>query len=242
MLEAVLRADGEEVTLSIALTPRSPESAKALWERALTRGFLRARAAGTDGWLRLDEPPPPRLRAPIEILVDRTRAAPENRMRLREALEHAWREGDGRVTVERASGERVVYADGRICESCGRSFPEPRPQLFSFNSPYGACTECRGFGNVLTFTLERVVPDPGKTVELGALDPWANSWRAHFMPKVRAVAQKHGIPLDRPFRSLKKEHRDILLHGEPGFRGVFPFLNRLKEKSYKLSARFLVKR
>ncbi len=242
VLEAVLAAGGEEVTLSIVYPARSQEKPAALWERALARGFLHARPAGTDGWRRLDEPPPPKWRPPIEVLVDRTRTTPENRMRLREALEHAWREGGGRVTVERASGERATFADGRVCESCGRSFPEPRPQLFSFNSPYGACPECRGFGNVLTFTLERVVPDPGKTILQGALDPWANSWRGHFMPKLRAVAEKHGIPLDRPFRSLSQDHQRILLHGEPGFRGVFPFLNRLKEKSYKMSARFLVKR
>ncbi|HSQ60604.1 MAG TPA: excinuclease ABC subunit UvrA, partial [Acidobacteriota bacterium] len=242
VLESVLRADGEEVTLSILFAAHAGEAPAAVWDRALARGFLRARPRGTDAWLRLDEPPPPKLRAPIEILVDRTRATPENRMRIREALEHAWREGEGRVTVERASGERATYADGRVCESCGRSFPEPRPQLFSFNSPYGACPECRGFGNVLTFTLERIVPDPGKTLLQGALDPWANSWRAHFMPKVRAVAEKHGIPLDRAWRSLKKEHQEILLNGERGFRGVLPFLNRLKEKAYKPGNRFLVKR
>ena len=242
VLEAVLRTGGEEVSVWIVFAARPGESPAALWARALSRGFLRARARGTDGWLRLDEPPPPKLRAPIEILVDRLRPSPEQRMRLREALEHAWREGDGRVTVERASGERATYADGRVCEGCGRTFPEPRPQLFSFNSPYGACPECRGFGNVLTFTRERVVPHPEKSVNNGALDPWANSWRAHFLPKLKAVSEKHGIPLDRPFKSLKPEHQEILLHGAPGFRGVFPFLERQKEKAYKLSARFLVKR
>ncbi|HEU4725850.1 MAG TPA: excinuclease ABC subunit A, partial [Candidatus Eisenbacteria bacterium] len=86
------------------------------------------------------------------------------------------------------------------------------------------------------------MPHPEKSVLEGALDPWANSWRAHFLPKLKAVAEKHGIRLDRPFQSLKPEHQEILLHGAPGFRGVFPFLERQKEKAYKLSARFLVKR
>jgi len=57
------------------------------------------------------------------------------------------------------------------------------------------------------------------------------------MPKLRAVSERHGIPLDRPFRALSEEHRKILLEGAPGFRGVFPFLERLREKSYKSSAR-----
>jgi excinuclease ABC subunit A len=162
-------------------------------------------------------------------------------MRLRESLEIAWREGHGRVVVEPGEGERRVYHDGRTCETCGREFPEPLPQLFSFNSPYGACPECRGFGNILTFTLRRVVRDPGKTLQEGALDPWAGTWRSHFMPKVKEVCERYAIPMDVPFRTLSKEHQTILLEGAPGFRGVFPFLERLKEKSYKASARFLVK-
>jgi len=179
---------------------------------------------------------------PIEVFVDRLAATPDNRMRLRESLELAWRESLGSVQVARESGETLTFFDGRTCARCGKSFPEPRPQLFSFNSPYGACIDCHGFGNILTFTVERVVPDPNKSILNGALDPWANSWRAHFMPKLVALGKEHGIPLGVPFRTLTKEQQKMVLHGTTGFRGVFPFLERLKEKAYKSSNRFLVKR
>jgi excinuclease ABC subunit A len=266
VLETILGNGGETVTISTifappeapaepaatkgrrtarkkgAVAPRSDGAADEVWSRALSRGFTRARGRGQTEWARLDEPRPDSAQAPIEVFIDRLPATPENRMRLREALELAWREGTGSVEVERASGERLSFFDGRTCARCGRVFPEPRPQLFSFNSPYGACPDCHGFGNILTFTVERVVPDPEKSVLNGALDPWANSWRAHFMPKLKTVAAEHGIPLGVPFRTLSKEHQKILLHGAPGFRGVIPFLDRLKEKAYKSSNRFLVKR
>lgn len=244
VLEAILARGAEEVTLWFELSPGTGERSRDLWSRALARGFVRARPAGAEAgapWSRLDEPMPRGIKPPYHVYVDRLSPTPENRMRLRESLEVAWREGHGRVFVGRASGEILVYHDGRTCERCGREFPEPLPQLFSFNSPYGACPECHGFGNILTFTLRKVVPHPERSVLEGALDPWANSWRAHFLPKLKAVAERHGIPLDRPFRTLSNEHQKILLEGAPGFRGVFPFLERLREKSYKSSARFLVK-
>ena len=241
ILEAILARGEEEITIWFELPAGPKERSKDLWARALARGFVRARGAGSESWARLDEAAPRGLKLPLQIHVDRLRPSPEHRMRLRESLEIAWREGHGRVVVEPAEGERRVYHDGRTCETCGREFPEPLPQLFSFNSPYGACPECRGFGNILTFTLRRVVRDPGKTLREGALDPWAGTWRSHFMPKVKEVCERHGIPMDAPFRTLSKEHQTILLEGAPGFRGVFPFLERLKEKSYKAGARFLVK-
>ena len=241
VLESILARGGEEVTIWFVQPAYPKEKAKDLWARALARGFVRARPSTATDWARLDEPMPRGLKAPIHVYVDRILPAPENRMRLRESLEIAWREGHGRVSVQPERQETLIYHDGRTCERCGREFPEPLPQLFSFNSAYGACPECRGFGNILTFTLRRVVRDPGKTLLEGALDPWANSWRAHFMPKLKEVSERYGIPMDRPFRTLSQEHQKILLEGAPGFRGVFPFLERLKEKSYKSSARFLVK-
>jgi excinuclease ABC subunit A len=244
VLEAALRFSGEELIVATTLPARPGERPPEVWARALAAGFLRGQPRDGDQWLRLDEPLPPRSKGPIRILVDRLQASIENRMRLREAIELAWREGEGRLDLERPSspGAGVLrFADGRTCAKCGRTFPEPRPQLFSFNSPYGACPECKGFGNVLTFTLDRVVPHPEKTVREGALDPWKNSWRAYFMPKLETLSKERGISLDKPFCKLTAEQQKILLYGEPGFRGVFPFLERLRMKAYKSSARFLVK-
>ena len=74
------------------------------------------------------------------------------------------------------------------CAACGTPGVAPEPALFSFNSAMGACPECRGLGNVLTFTLDRIVPDPGKTLRQGAVHPWAGSWRRVFWPRIEKLA------------------------------------------------------
>ena len=104
------------------------------------------------------------------------------------------------------------------------------------------CPECRGFGNVLTFTVDRIVPDTSKTLREGALDPWARSWRKLAWPRLEKLAKEQGVALDTPWRKLPEAHRQLLLEGGEGFRGVLPFLRRLQEKSYKAGNRFIVKR
>src|SRR2546425_2922449 len=114
VLEAILARGPGEVTIWFTLPVYPGEKAKDLWARALARGFVRARPeAGTDpAWSRLDEAMPRGTKARIQVYVDRIARSPENRMRLRESLEVAWREGHGRVFVEQAEGETLCYHDG----------------------------------------------------------------------------------------------------------------------------------
>ncbi|MFI5372001.1 MAG: excinuclease ABC subunit UvrA, partial [Candidatus Eisenbacteria bacterium] len=128
------------------------------------------------------------------------------------------------------------------CSNCGTPAIRPEPALFSFNSPLGVCPTCRGFGDVLTFDPSLIVPDPDKTLRQGAIDPWARSWRSVAWPRIEKFARAEGIPLDKPWKQLSAAHRDALLGGAEGFRGVIPFLERLQKKSYKAGNRFIVKR
>jgi excinuclease UvrABC ATPase subunit len=93
----------------------------------------------------------------------------------------------------------------------------PEPALFSFNSPLGVCPTCRGFGNVLTFTLDLVVPDPSLTLREGAIRPWAGSWRKVFWPKLEKFARERKIPLDRPWKTLAAEDRRVLIEAPKAF-------------------------
>jgi excinuclease ABC subunit A len=95
---------------------------------------------------------------------------------------------------------------------------------------------------VLTYTEDRIVPDPGKTLREGALDPWARSWRRVFWPRLEKLAKERDIALDVPWKKLPATHRKLLIEGGKEFRGAIPFLKRLQEKSYKAGNRFIVKR
>ncbi len=135
-----------------------------------------------------------------------------------------------------------AFSERRECAGDGIAFPEPQPHLFSFNSPLGVCPACKGFGDVLEFALDLVVPDPRRSLREGAIDPWAGSWRAHFAGKLEDLAKRHGVRLDVPWAELPPAHQALVLDGGPGFKGVMPFLRRLQEKSYKAGNRFVVKR
>jgi excinuclease ABC subunit A len=177
------------------------------------------------------------------VLVDRMRWKQGLEARLAEALEGAFARGDGRLELQ--LGEDAPPAprsERRECPVDGLTFPEPQPSLFSFNSPLGVCPTCRGFGDVLEFDPARIVPDPRKTLAQGAIDPWAGSWRAHFAKKLADMSKRHGVPLDVPWSRLAPDQRTLVLEGAPGFKGVMPFLERLREKAYKASNRFIVKR
>jgi len=175
------------------------------------------------------------------VLADRLSS--RSRARLVEALEAAFREGEGTAFVETVGRDDAIrFRLGRVCVTCGRAFDEPTPQQFSFNSPAGACTTCRGFGAVLTFDPARIVPDPALSLAEGAIAPWARKWRTYFHRKLEGSARARRIPRRVPWRDLPPADREILLHGGDGFPGVIRFLERLASRSYKPGARFLVKR
>ncbi|HYM80934.1 MAG TPA: excinuclease ABC subunit UvrA, partial [Candidatus Limnocylindria bacterium] len=230
-----------ETLLVLAPVTRSERVA---WEEQaadlLRAGFTRILDRGKV--IPLEPLPKPRATAEIDVIVDRFTWRREETPRLVESCELAFRRGEGRLRLrlgERPSEER---SERWSCAACGEPAMRPEPALFSFNSPLGVCPTCRGFGNVLTFTPERIVPDPSRTLREGAIDPWARSWRKLFWPRLEKLARERGISLDTPWKKLPAAHRCLLLEGGEGFRGAIPFLQRLQAKSYKAGNRFIVKR
>ncbi len=214
-----------------------------LFARFKKAGFTKARV---DGKLYPLESPPGLKRYvkhDIDLFVDEFTVALADRERLSEAVELALGQSKGLIAVEEASGKsQALYSEKNACPSCGISFPELEPRLFSFNSPHGACPECGGLGIKIEIDPDLVVPDRTKSVNGGALEAWANpvttrthrwkgSWSGYYAEMLNTAADENGIDLDTPWKDLPKAHRDILLHGAGDFEGVVTNLRRRHAES-----------
>jgi excinuclease ABC subunit A len=201
------------------------------------------------------------------VLVDRLVLSPDIRSRLMDSIEICYREGRGEAILEfvpesssdpsaadsgntpsvpsvAAAPERFVFNERFTCKKCGAAYQEPEPRLFSFNSPYGACPRCQGFGNTIDFDLDRVVPDKSKSLADGAIEPWTKPRYRQLAMDMRAYARNKGIPLDAPFRQLSVAQRDAIIEGDPkeNFTGVKGFFSWLERKKYKLHVRVFLSR
>ncbi len=239
--EAATWRPGEAVAI-LAPVERSPNVSWATQAHDfLTAGFTRIWLDGAAA--SLDPLPPlPRTVREVRLVVDRFPWSIAERQRLAESCELAYRRGVGRLLIVREGREPEPRTERWECSHCRHPAVRPEPALLSFNSPLGACPACRGFGNVLVFSPELIVPDVDRTLRQGAIAPWAGSWRKLFGPRLEKLGRERGVPLDVPWKKLSQADRELLLHGGPGFRGAIPFLERRQQRSYKAANRFLVKR
>jgi excinuclease ABC subunit A len=192
----------------------------------------------------------------VYVLVDRLVLTPEIRSRLMDSIEICYREGRSEAILEfvpepqaereamPVTSARMVFNERFECKKCGAVYQEPEPRLFSFNSPYGACPRCQGFGNTVDFDVDRVVPDKGKSLADGAIEPWTKPRYRQLAIEMRRYARAKGIPTDVPFRDLTAAQRDAILDGDkkehyPGVKGFFSWLER---KKYKLHVRVFLSR
>ncbi len=184
---------------------------------------------------------------PVYLLVDRIVTAADNRARIVDAVESAYRESGEVIfeTVPREEGaprERFRFSQRFECKNCHLKYDEPEPRLFSFNNPYGACPKCQGFGNTIDFDMDLVVPDPSLTLNQGAIEPWTKPKYRPLGTEMKRYARSAGIPLDVPWRDLTKANRDVLIDGDGKFEGVRGFFNYLERKKYKLHVRVFLSR
>ena len=182
---------------------------------------------------------------PVFVLVDRIVVSAENRARIVDAAEIAYREA-GEVIFEEVPREDVAerprhrYSSAYECVNCHRPGREPEPRLFSFNNPFGACPRCQGFGNTVDFDLNLVIPDKGLSLNDGAIDPWNRPKYRSWFTDMKKQASALGIAMDVPWRELPEATRDVVLRGKGSFEGVYGFFAQMERKKYKLHVRVML--
>ena len=192
--------------------------------------------------------------AEIFLVVDRLRINQEfldedARGRLLDSIQQALNIGHGKVRfldltpgVENAS---QTFQSGYACTHCGREHRLPEPHLFSFNSPVGACSKCSGFGFTLDLDESLIVPDPGKTIAKGAIDPLSKPSHADWQRDLFRFAERHGISIAKRYRDLTTSEKKLLWQGDPNdstFPGIIECFEELKRWKYKLHIRVFIRR
>ena len=190
------------------------------------------------------------FKKPVYVLVDRLAVSEVAKSRLIDSVEICYREGQGEAIVEFAPdsnggvAERMNFNERFECKNDGTIYQEPEPRLFSFNNPYGACPRCQGFGNTIDFDLNLVVPDPSKSLDDGAIEPWTKPRFRQLLNEAKQWAKSQGIPSNVPWRQLKEEQRQRILEGDAknDYDGVKGFFAWLERKKYKLHVRVFLSR
>ena len=253
--EVVRTRNNQSVVVYAPLIQSRPGTFEEIYKRMQKSGFVSVR---TDGKIH-ELSSPPKLdrykKHTIELYVDKLRVSSDEKQRLTDSIEIALKESRGLVRVEPSDNASAgsLHSEHHACPKCGLSLPEIEPRLFSFNSPYGACATCDGLGVKTDVTEDRIIPDPSKSIEEGAIvawsDPvttrtnrWKRSWSGYYTEILEQVSKQFGIPLDKPWSKLSDKHKDIILHGggtykpswaknDQEFEGVIKNLERRAQES-----------
>lgn len=180
---------------------------------------------------------------PLEVVVDRLRL--DEPTRLAEAVELAFKKAGEKLKVylfRDTTPEVLRFSSGLSCDHCGKELPEPDPILFSFNHPVGACPECKGFGNILYYDEELIVPNPELSLEEGAIEVFQKPAARWWQEQLIKGAPKAAIDTKVPFKDLPENHRMMVFEGCEHFYGVNDFFDELESMTYKLHVRVFLSR
>ncbi|MEZ4231413.1 MAG: excinuclease ABC subunit UvrA [Polyangiaceae bacterium] len=224
------------------------ELREGLAEAGLRRLFLKGELRKLD-----DVKPSEAAKQRLAVVVDRLRPTSRDAARLSEGLELAFERGDGQAWVRLPDRSERLLSRGYSCAECEdagrpRRLEAPRPGLFSYESPLGACPECRGFGRVIGVDPDKVIPNPDLPLSKGVIRPWARgkstSWERRELKK---FCERAGVPWDKPWSKLSKEQQRLVLEGDGDwkrghFPGVLGWFRWLETRTYKMHVRVFLSR
>ncbi len=193
-----------------------------------------------------------RDRPSLQVIVDRIKIDGDMRTRLTDSIETAYAEGGGAAfAIEQPEPRSQEPGDQRIhvfserfeCRPCNIPYEIPQPRLFSFNNPFGACPVCHGFGNIIELDLALVVPDPSKSIQQNAIEPWSKPHYRAQLTELKRAAKQRGVRLDVPWSELTAEEKHFVVEGDGGaYEGIKGFFRWLERKKYKVHVRVFLSR
>ncbi len=219
-----------------------PGHDRSLVESLMRRGFARLKCGEEVVDLHVGAALPRIGCSDFFVILDRLVIRPDNRSRLIEAIEIAFQEGDGLCRVDVIGQGSQTYSTHFRCQRCGRAFEPLRPVLFSFNHPLGACPACKGFGNILRYDEDLVVPDRTRSLADGAIEPWTKPGADWWQKQMLLTLKRRGVNLATPYNKLPPEVRRLLWEGDDKLEGIRQFFEHLETKRYKLHVRVFLSR
>jgi excinuclease ABC subunit A len=213
-----------------------------LFEQFLKMGYTKVRVDGAirdiEKGMRLD-----RYKIhDIELVVDRLMVNEKDKKRIYDAVVLAMKLGDKSMMVKEHDSDDVRHFSRLLmCPSTGISYPEPEPNLFSFNSPYGACSACSGLGEVTEVSIEKIIPDFEKSIKNGGIVPLGEFKKGWIYDKLSQLLEPEGVDVNTSLKEFSQELINTILYGNEGlttnadvsssFEGIINFINRHAEGS-----------
>jgi len=183
----------------------------------------------------------------IEIVIDRIVPKEENKDRLVKSVQEALKVGKGIMLALDEKGETSFFSKFLMCPTSGMAYDEPAPNLFSFNSPYGACPTCNGLAQVTEMTRESVIPDVKKSIKNGGIAPIGNYKDNYLFRQITALLQRHKLKLTTPIKEIPEKVMDEVLFGteekltmsskatgnewQATYEGVITYLEKYREEN-----------
>jgi excinuclease ABC subunit A len=216
-----------------------------IFQQLQREGFARVRVNGEI--LKLDEPInlDKNRKHTLQAVVDRIKIHSAARRRVTDSVELALKLGNGALEALTGGGDVLLFSEKLACRTCGISYPELTPQLFSFNNPQGACPECDGLGTKMHFDPQLIIPNPDLSLREGAIAPWAHRTSTLYAQMLESLVAHYKVDIYRPFQTFPAKIQQAFLYGSEGvpirffyekdtrryyyqrpFEGVIPYLDR----------------
>lgn len=251
----ISRYDGCNISILAPVVKRRKGNYRELFENIRKQGFTRVRVDGAMRKLTLNMQLDRYKIHDIELAIDTLNVTEFSKTRLSNSIHIAMKYGKGAIMVLDNDKEEVKnYSKFLMCPTTGISYPEPEPNTFSFNSPYGACEHCSGLGTVSEIDLDKIIPDNSKSIKNGgivAIGPYKNTM---LFRQLDALAEKYHFSLSDPIRDLSEDNLNRVLYGSPEllhvqreysglspmkmtFEGVVSFISSMNTDSMPASLR-----